>query len=282
MQFMTGPDGRRGGALFKLIVFLGLTLGVLVAAWIFFLPTILASTLTKRTGFPVKVERMVLNPFAANVDIDGLVVSNPHTYPVTDYIKVRNFQARAPIATFLGHKADFEFVRVEVSSVAFVRNTDGTFNATMFYDRLFPSEKPPVEEEKGKRPTNPPKPSAKQPDPTPAPAPKKLGPFFIQRLELKVDHVLVADYFGRNPTSREYNLKVDQIYFNVSDAKQLLTPATVKSIAPAATAIGALVPGDLGKILGAAAGNLNLRDTPKKTTDAVKSLVDTLEESRKP
>jgi hypothetical protein len=84
--------------------------------------------------------------------------------------------------------------------------------------------------------------------------------------------------------SREYNLGIDQIFFNVSDAKQLMTAPMVRAISPAATAIAGLIPGDLGKVLSAAAGSTGgaPRDTQKKPVDPVKSLVDTLEESRKP
>lgn len=243
------------------------------------MPMILTSTLTKRTGFGVKVDRLIMNPFSWSVDMQGLVVTNPHTFPRPDYVQVRSFQARAPMATLLGEQAEFDYVKLDVSRMAFVRSIDGTLNAALFYERLFPSEKPAADDEKGKSPKPVKKPSPKD---EPAPPPVKKMVFHIQRLELKIDEVLVEDHLGRNPTSRTFNVGIDQMFLNVSDAKQLLTPAMMRCMAPAATTIGALIPGDLGKILSAAAGAPVSRDPLKKPTDPMKSIVDTLEESRKP
>jgi len=272
----------RGGAVFKLLVFVVLSLGVLTAAWIFFMPMILTSTLSKRTGFEVKIERLVLNPFSWSVDIRGLVVNNPHTFPRPDYVQVRSFQAKAPLETLLGEQANFDYVRLDISRMAFVRSVDGTLNATLFYDRLFPAEKLPGEDEKGKSSKSGDK-SSKKADSKPEPEPvKKRMAFFIQRLEVKMDEVLVEDHFGRNPTSRTFNLGVDQMFLNVSNAKQLLTPSMVRCMAPAATTIGALIPGDLGRILTETAGPPVPRDPLKRPADPMKTIVDTLEESRKP
>jgi hypothetical protein len=271
---------KRGGAVFKLLVFGILSFGVMSVAWIFFMPMILTSTLSKRTGFEVTVERLVMNPFSWSVDLRGLVVANPPTFPRPDYVQVRSFQARAPLATLLGEQAKFDYVRLDISRMAFVRNTDGTLNATLFYDRLFPTEKSLNEqEERGKTKSKP----TKRPDKAGQDAePSKKMVFFVRRLELKIDEVVVEDHFGRNPISRTFNVGIDQLYLNVSDAKQLFTPAMVRCVGPAATTIGALIPGDLGKILGAAAGPAVARDPLRKPADPMKTIVDTLEESRKP
>lgn len=284
MQSSTSLSTRRGGAVFKLLVFLAVSFGVLTAAWIFFLPLVLASTLTKRTGFEVKVERLVINPFSSNVDIDGLVVLNPPAFPHSDYVQVRNFQAQAPLSSLFGERPEFDYVRVDVAHMSFVRNADGTLNATLFYDRLFPLEKPLTEKEEKERKSKASAAGGKaSPKIVREPAlPRPRMAFLIHRLELKIDQVTVADYLGNNPTKRDFTLGVNQTFLEVTDAKQLFTPAMLRAIAPAATTIAALVPGDLGKVLAAAAGGGSPRDPSKKPADVVKSLVDTLEESRKP
>lgn len=272
----------RGGAVFKLLVFVVLSLGVLTAAWIFFMPMILTSTLTKRTGFSVKVDRLIMNPFSWSVDMQGLVVANPHTFPRPDYVQVRSFQARAPMATLLGEQAEFDYVHLDISRMAFVRSVDGTLNAALFYERLFPSEKPAGEDDKSKSSKSAKPVKKTEPKDESEAKPVKKMVFFIHKLELKIDEVVVEDHLGRNPTSRTFNVGIDQMFLNVSDAKQLLTPAMMRCMAPAATTIGALIPGDLGKILSAAAGSPVSRDPLKRPTDPMKSIVDTLEESRKP
>lgn len=283
MQSLTGLQSRRGGAFFKLLVFLVLLVGVVTAAWIFFMPMILTSTLTKRTGFNVTVERLVMNPFSSSVSVHGLAVDNPHTFPRPEYVQVRSFEARAPLSTLFSDRPEFDFVSIDVGHMTFVRNTDGTVNATLFYDRLFPSEKlEDADKSKtpGKNVQKPGKPDAKTESKASPDKPKMA--FLIRRLELKVDAVTVVDRFGRNPYSREFKLGIDQFYINVTDAKQLFTPAMVRSVAPAATTIAALIPGDLGKILAAAAGGAAPRDAVRRSADPMKSIVDTLEESRKP
>lgn len=281
MQFSTGVRSCRGGALFKLLVFLVVLFGVVAAAWIFFLPMLLTSTLSKKTGFDVKVERLTMNPFSSSVDVEGLVVSNPFTFPRPDYVDVRSFQARAPLRTLWSDRPEFDYVRIDVSRMTFVRNTDGTVNATLFYDRLVPPEKTLMSEEKPK-PTDK---TAKKVEPKTAPAPvpeKKKMAFLIRRLELKIDTVIADDRYGRTPYTKTFPVGIDQYYVNVTDAKQLFTPAMVRSIAPAATAIAALIPGDLGQVLAVASGGAGSREPVKRPADPMKSIVDTLEESRKP
>lgn len=281
MQFLTGSRVQHGGTIFKLLVFLVILSGVVVAAWIFYLPLLLTSTLTKKTGFDVKVERLMFNPFSAVVEVQGLVVSNPPSFPRRDYVTVRSFEARAPVATLLGRGSDFDYVRLDITRMVFLRNAEGTLNAMLFYDRLFPEEKPLPEDEKkpGAKPQKKPDPKEA---PTPPPVPRTKMAFSIRELDLKIDEVAVEDHYGHNPVNRDFKLNVDQHYLNVTDAKQLFTPGMIRAIGPAATTIAALIPGDLGKVLAAAAGNTSPHDPSRKPGDAMKSIVDTLEENRKP
>lgn len=273
-------SSRRGGAFLKLLVFLVIFGGVITAAWIFFMPMLLTSTLEKRTGFGVKVERLAFNPFGAAVDVSGLVISNPATFPRPDYVQVRAFQARAPVRTLFGARPEFDWVRIDISNITFVRTTDRTLNATLFYDRLFPVEKPAAETEDaaGKAPKPAHKDKAATPPPEPVRPRQKPMEFLIRRLELKVDKITIDDRATRDQPVREFNLAVDQSFENVTGTKQLMTPALLKAISPVGTAIGGLIPGDMGRVL-SAASETGSRPAPK---DELKSITDTLEESRKP
>ena len=277
----TGIPLCRGGALSKLLIFLVIFAGVITACWVFFLPMILTSTLSKRTGFDVTVDKLTLNPFVAEVKVDGLVVLNPHTFARPEYLRVEHFRVRAPFKTLFSDRPEFDYVLVDIAHITFVRNTDGTLNAGLFYDRLFPPDHLPETDENGKplkRPAPTPKPAVK---PLPAPVTHQM-PFLIHRLELKVANVSWDDESGRTPVRKRFNVAINQVFQDVTDAKQLFTPAVMHTVAPAATAIGGLIPGELGQVFGAAAGTPTSRDAAGKTGDNLKTMVDTLEESRKP
>jgi hypothetical protein len=269
----------RGGALLKVLVFVIIFCGVITAAWIFFLPMILSSTLTKRTGFDVQVQRLTLNPFVAEVDLEGLVIHNPHTFPRPDYVTVQLFKARAPFKTLFSDRPEFDYVKVDVPHVTFVRNTDGTLNATLFYDRLFPSDHPSSDETPS---SAAPAPKASTQKKVAASAIPKKTRFLIHRLELKVDHITWDDQYSRTPSTREFNVGINQVYDDVTDAEQLLNPATLRAVSPAAAAISGLIPGELGQVFRAAAGGASQRDSMPQFSEPAKTMVDTLEESRKP
>jgi hypothetical protein len=138
-------SGNRGRTLFKLLLFLIIFGGVLSAAWIYFLPTILTSALQKRTGFGVKVTELWLNPFNAKVDLKGLIITNPAGFPRQDFIDVSSFNANAKLATLFSDKPEFDYAYIEVACVTFVRDADGVVNARLFNDRM--NQVPPGDEQ---------------------------------------------------------------------------------------------------------------------------------------
>jgi hypothetical protein len=281
-------SSRAGGSIVRLLVFLVVLGAVVTTAWIFFIPMLLTSTLSKRTGFDVTVKSLVLNPFKAEVDVHGLLVKNPHTFPRTEYLDIPTFHARAPLKTLWAANPVIDFVRVEIQQITFVRNSDGTLNATLFYDRLFPALKeqkptptPRPVTKPGERPapTKPPEPTK---PPRERPAPDKPE-FLIRRLELKLHRVVTDDRYSRTPTNKEFNLAIDQTFSDVTDPAQLFTPAVIRALSPVATAITGLIPGSLGDVLNRAVDTPPAgKDAKKKAPDPLKTISDTLEESRKP
>jgi len=273
---------RRGGALFKLIAFLFLFGGVLTAAWIFFLPPLLTSVLSKRTGFGVKVTQLALNPFTSRVDLEGLLVSNPSTYPRTEFVEVRSFHADAILSSLLSDRPVLTYAKIDVAHIALIKSTDGTTNRDLFQDRLFgPKEKPDDDEVKNASGKPAPKKPVRDKDAPIATAPAKQ--FLIRRLELKIDKLILADYSGRKVTSKEVNLGFEHTYENVTDAKQLLTPIGVKGLSSVGAAISGLIPGDLGKVMGAATkSGESLKEPAKKAGESIRSMIDALEQTPKP
>src|ERR1035437_9886731 len=123
-----GMAGSRGGAFMKLVLFLVIFGGVLTAAWVYFLPAILTSTLQKRTGFNVKVTSLHFNPFNAKVDLTGFVITNPESFPRPEFIEVTSFNANAQMKTLFSDRPEFDYAWIEIAYVAFVRNADGVLN----------------------------------------------------------------------------------------------------------------------------------------------------------
>jgi len=113
----------------------------------------------------------------------------------------------------------------------------------------------------------------------------KTMQFLIKRLEIRLDKVVVADYAGPTPTVREFDRKFFYSYDNVTDPKQLLAPFALKSLEPVGAALKGLIPGDIGKAIGAATANADdeiLKKSADSASDPIKTVVEKLEESQKP
>ena len=305
----------------KLLLFLIIFCGVLSAAWIYFLPIILTSTLEKHTGFGVKVTELTFNPFTAKVDLTGFILTNPPGFPRQDFMEVTSFNANAKLQTLFSGRPEFDYARVEVAYVAMVRNADGVLNVQLFHDRLNPPKptsdekseksgkfvpdakatqggpvnKPIVDKKSGAKDSKDPKAKIKEPaakdknakdakatEPEPE---EKPMPFLIHRLELRLDKVIIADYGTPTPVIHEYNCKLVYAFNEVSDPKQLLAPFAFKSLESVGMAIKGLIPGDIGKAMDAATHSSDpmiKKGTDTPGEDPLKSVVEKLEETQKP
>jgi hypothetical protein len=312
---------RRGGTLMKLLLFLVVFSGVLAAAWVYFLPVVLTSALQKRTGFGVKVSELFLNPFNAKVDVSGFIITNPEGFPRREFIEVTTFNANAKLKTLFSDRPEFDYARIEVAYVALVRDADGVLNAELFNSRMnqppfdleaevakraaaadadkigpdavatkgSPMPKPKVEKkaepirEAKARSSQAPAKDAKGKE---ADVQKPVKPirFMIRRLELRLEKVIVADYTTPTPTVHEYNCKLSYAFNDVTDPNQLLAPFALKSLQSVGEAIRGLIPGDIGKAMGAATQSSEplLKEKDKKGEDTLKTVVEKLEETPKP
>jgi hypothetical protein len=314
--------GNRGGALMKLLLFLIIFGGVITAAWIYFLPAILTSTLQKRTGFGVKVTELRFNPFNGKVDLTGFVITNPEGFPRPDFIEVSSFNANAKMKTLFSDRPEFDYAMIDVAYVAFVRDADGVLNAKLFNDRMNPPLPAPADENaetvkaakanqvtldakvtKGGPVSLKPKPEAKPVEKTvkPASANKdaavakdtatpeqpvaKPTRFLIRRLDVRLDKVIVADYTTATPKVQEFDRKVYYTFNNISDPKQLLAPFALKSLESVGAAIRGLIPGEIGKAVGAvtkADEDKSVKKSGDPVEDPLKTIVEKLEETPKP
>ncbi len=258
-----------GGALLKLVVFLVVFTTIVVAAWIYFLPAILASTLEKRTGFAVKVEKLSINPFRNRVHLSGLVITNPESFPRSDFVDVRSFRAQAQLDTFFTNRLVIDDGEIDVARVALIRNREGTINAGLFSDRLL---KPRTAKRTDKE--------------QPAPAEERVAEksFLIKRLVVRFETMIVEDHSGTRPVVREYALNFTHTYENVINPDQFAVGPFMKSFAAVGSAITGLIPGDVSRTLAEAtrSGHELYRDATKKTGDPFRAFMQMLEETAKP
>jgi hypothetical protein len=260
-----------GGALLKLVVFLVVFIAIVVAAWIYFLPAILASTLEKRTGFAVKVEKLSINPFRNRVNLAGLVITNPESFPRRDFVDVRSFRAQAQLDTFFTNRLVIDDGEIDVARVALIRNREGTINAALFSDRLLKRHK--AKREAGK--------DGKEKAPAPEPAEKS---FLIKRLVVRFETMIVEDHISTKPVIREYALNYTHTYENIISPDQFTVGPFMKSFAAVGSALTGLIPGDVSRTLAEAtrSGHELFRDATKKTGDPFRAFMQMLEETAKP
>ena len=137
----------------------------------------------------------------------------------------------------------------------------------------------------------PPASTAPAPSVSPSAKAPAARPWLIHRLTLRLDRLVVADHTGSKPSLRDYPLALNQSYTDVTDAKQLLVPDVLRRLAAAElldAQFAKLIPGDLGRAFighvrdAGKEGATFLKETGRKTSEAVKGLFQTLEDSRKP
>ncbi|MGC4072138.1 MAG: hypothetical protein QM760_06400 [Nibricoccus sp.] len=280
-----------GGALLKLVVFLIIFVAIVISAWIFFLPPILTSTLEKRTGFSVKVDRLAIDPFRNRVEFSGLVITNPASFARPEFVEVRSFHARAQLDTFFTDRLVIDDGEIDVANVSLIRNSEGTINAALFSERLLNARKPkgkpkPPEDANAAKPGQPKPPAPPKPAPAAPPAPPQTPEktFLIKRLVVRFEKMIVEDYTGTKPVSREYTLNFAHTYENVINTDQFVIGPFMKGFTAVGSAITGLIPGDMSKTLGEAtrSGTELFREATKKTGDPFRAFMQTLEETNKP
>jgi hypothetical protein len=238
----------------------------LALAWMVALPSVLSSWVRNRTGFDLAVQSLMVNPFTGDIRARGLVINNPPTFPQPEFLQVREFAVEAEMWSLFSDKPVLNLVKMDIGLVALVKRPDGKTNTEVFRGYLALAEE------------------------AAAPIPTSRGPdtagkeFLIKKLQVRFDRLLVADNTGKRPIMKEYLLKIDRTYENVTDGDQLLLPGSLDQVFALGGAVGSLLPDDVGRILDETLKSGS--DLLKKVTDSevnpFKGFSDTLEESKKP
>ncbi|MDD3180220.1 MAG: hypothetical protein PHQ04_07685 [Opitutaceae bacterium] len=240
----------RGGILKGLLSLLALMPLLLVLAWVFLLPAMVASAIRSRTGFGIMIDRLSANPLTARVELHGLILRNPDGYPVEDFVEVRQFKAGVELYSLLGDRLVADEVMLDVPKLTLVRNEQNQLNALEFRDGLLGKEEPAGRQDTG---------------------PEKK--FLIRHLMLKFDKLVYADHSGKTPSVREYNLRLDRDLHNVTNPWQIFIPLAGGGGASYAT----------GDIFKTSRDTLNavadiLRGSGKKTGETLRGVFELLEE----
>ena len=251
----------RGGALVRVLIFLVIIFAFLALAWMLFLPKVVTGQIRMRTGFDATIRRLAVNPVSGTIEMKGFVLTNPPTFPIEDFLEVREFQASARPTSLFSDQPTFDRMVVDAATVTLVKRKDGSTNAEAFQGNL--------EDYDGKRLVA---------------SKAKHRQVLVRQLDLRIDRLVIVDHSLREPTRREFTLNLRQSYTDVTRLDQLLEPDALKNLAPIALAIGGLLPGEIGKLLtevGNSGVNL-LQQAGRRTGERVKGFFDALEESKKP
>ena len=269
-----GPDRTRGRCLINLLL-LAVVLGAATAlGWMLFLPVVVVSQLRERTGFDATIERLSCYAFTGRISAHGVIIRNPTTFPIGDFVELRAFSVEADAWALFSDRLVLDALTLDVRKLTLVQRPDGKSNAEVLQAALFGTA------------------------PTPVPTSNTANPrdgrlarsFLIRRLSLRFDQLVIADHSGGKPTVQEYPLGLDQRYENITDSKQLLVPDVLRRVGAAnlGPVLARLMPGDFGQTLGKAAleasirGEAMLKDAGQAATDIFKGLREKLEESKKP
>lgn len=262
MQFHPAAHPQRGGILFKLFAFFLVCTALLVLAWMLFLPTLVAGIISSRTGFSVRVESLMVNPFTARVSLKGLVIQNPEDFSAKDFIELGEFRADAELASLMSDRIVIEEAAVHVKRLSLVKGRGPQSNAVIFKNRLLGESTS----------------SSQQAQPS---ASSKQKDFLIRKLSLRFDKLCLVDASGPKPGIKEYNIDFHQNYENVTSSAQIATPVVGKLLASGG-AIGDYA-GKLGTqaLEGLKKTGEALKDAGKKTGETLKDIFNSITEKTK-
>ncbi len=261
---------QRGGCLAKLFVLGALFMAFAVVCWIFLLPVAVTRAIESRTGFPVAITSLSVNPFTARVAVDGLVITNPPAqFSEPNFVKLRSLRADIELFSVFSDRLVVEEAVVDIEQVTLVKNAQHEGNGVLFGQRIVGESSPE-------------KPDPSKPEPAPAvdkPAARKE--FLIRHLQLRLDKVVLVDAAGSKPAVKEVNVAFNQTYKDVTTPTEIATPIVAHLIANGSS-IGDYA-GELGRKALEAAKKTGtyLKETGKKAGESLKDIFQSISDKVK-
>jgi hypothetical protein len=241
-------------------------IALVALSWMIFLPRIVQRELRVVTGFDFRVAVLTANPFTGRVTVRGLSARNPPEFPRPDFVELRELHADVNVFSWFSDRVVVDELDVDTAKIVIIRQHDGTSNAGKFMAAF---SRPPGEA--GSAPQHSPR------------------VYFVKRLHIRLEELVVADYTGSKTDEKVYKLNIDQSYTDVSDPRQLLVPQVVKTLYSFGLHhdVAQLLPGEFGQALAVAVGGAAhvgtaLKGVVQKTGDSLKGAIDKLDHSSKP
>ncbi|MDF9828023.1 uncharacterized protein involved in outer membrane biogenesis [Ereboglobus sp. PH5-5] len=265
---------KKKSLLAKLIIGLVSLVVVVVAAvaivCIFCLKPIVRSQIEGRTGYTVKIEKLSLNPFTANLVIDGFVITNPASdFKTPGFVDLHALHGKVSVFSLMSDRIVVESATLDLPSVTLVRRAnDAPSNAALFAGRLMGESTAPA---------------GKDPETKPA-EPSKPVNFLIKKLDVNVGKVVVATEADDGATSsRDYTINYKHSYENITEPKQFMTTDLAKSLLGVGSQLSDLIPGEFGQSVDSVLkGGIKVLDNPEEAASgAVQSLLDKLKSKKK-
>lgn len=250
----------------KVLLFLAGLFALAALAWMALLPWAVERQLSSMTGFDVRVTSLAANPFTGRVDVEGFTIHNPADYPEPQFVEVRHLRADLnEFSLLMDDRLLVNEFDLDTAKVELVLQGGGRSNANAFAAAFSHGAGP----------------SGAGGTPAPASKPHR---YLIQKLHLRVDQLVVADFSSGSRQEKAYELRIDHTFTNVTSPTQLLVPDVLRSLTSfgASRDVARLIPGDFGRALGDAVGSAaqvgaKLKDAEKKAKDYFKGLLDKLD-----
>lgn len=251
---------QKASVLGKLLLVMAIVFVLGAIAWALLLPRVVAAQIHSQTGFNVTVDHLSVNPFTANVEIDGLILKNPAGWPVDNFLELRQFKADGSLSSFFSNRIVANEVILDVARCTVVRDKKGAINATVFSDALTGKNTAPAAN------TAQPKPAAKTKE------------FLIKHMVLKFDTLVYADYSGEKPATKEYDLKLNSELHDVDSVAKIVKPITSASIGVLADALNGAINGRTNLLKDATGA---IENAGKKAGEKLKGLLDSLDKKKR-
>lgn len=191
----------------RLAAFFLLLTVVLGLLFMFFLSNILQYGITAKTGFPTRMGELSSNPLRGKLAVIDFHVENPASFSREAFLEIGRLHFKLSPASLFRERVVVEHIEVEIVQLTGIREAGGRINFEEFRTAV-----EGVREDRN------------------GTAGKS---FAINRLNLKIDRVLLVDYSGEGPErSSEFEVNLDLSFEDVTSLR-LVAPEVLRQLAAA-------------------------------------------------
>ena len=200
----------------KIIMIPAIVFAVLIALFIaknMIIKTSVTTGVRAMTGLKLNIRSMNVGVFKSLIGINELQLHNPQEFEDKLMVDLPEIYVDYNLGAIMGGKVHLEEVRLHLKEFIVVKNEAGELNL----DSLRVVKEAEDVEDPKKSDTE--KEKTEMPD------------IQVDLLELKIDKVIYKDYSkGSSPKVKEYNVKIDEQYEDISDPKSFMRLIVIKAL----------------------------------------------------